>query len=69
VEELEMVGEQILYSNGSLSRVRRWIKGQHPHLGKIIYGLTGWETEVEIDVIKPLRLFSVVEEVNEDKIS
>jgi len=67
VEELEMVGEQILYSSGSFSRVRRWVKGKHPHLGRIIYGLTGWETEIDMDVIKPLRLFSVVEVANEDK--
>ena len=66
MEELEMVGEQILYSSGSFSHVRRWVKGKHPHLGKILYGLTGWETEIEMDVIK-LRLFSVVEVVNEDK--
>ena len=65
--ELEMVGEQILYESGSFSHVRRWVKGKHPHLGKILYGHTGWETEIEMDVIKPLRLFSVVEVVNEDK--
>jgi len=65
----EIVGEQILYSNGPFRRVRRWVKGKYPNLGRIIYGFTGWETEIEMDVIKPVRTFLVAEEVNEDKTS
>ena len=68
VEKLEMVHEEIIYSNGSFLHVRRWVKGKHPHLGKILYGFTGWETEITKSVVKPKHLF-VVKEENEDKTS
>ena len=64
MENIEMVGEQVLHSNGPFMHVRRWIKDKHPNLGKIHYGLTGWETQIEKDVIKPNYVF-VVEALNE----
>jgi hypothetical protein len=45
---------------GSLLHVKRWLKGVHPHLGKITWGLTGLETLVEKDLIKPSHFFIVV---------
>ena len=68
VEDLEVIYEEILHSNGPFCHIRYWVKGKHPPLGKILYGLTGWETEITESVIKPKHLF-VVEEASGDKTS
>lgn len=49
---MRILDEQVLYSNGKYKRVRRWLEGKHPHLGKLHHGWTGWETIQEVDVIE-----------------
>lgn len=56
---IEILDEQIIYQNGSYRRIKRWIKGVHPELGIIIFGLTGLETFIEKDVIVPKYVFMV----------
>lgn len=60
IDNIEILDEHIIYQNGPYKRIKRWIKGVHPQLGVVIKGLTGWETMVEKDVIKPLHKFQVV---------
>ncbi len=59
--EVEILDTQVLYQNGSFMRIRRWLKGVHPTRGQITKGYTGWETVEEIDVIKPMHVFRVVD--------
>lgn len=70
---MDVLDQEIIYQNRSFLRVRRWIRGIYPELGKIIIGLTGWETVVEKDVIIPQQKFNVIElnnfDENMDKIS
>ncbi len=61
--EIEILGEQIISQSGCYRRVRRWLKGVHPELGKIVQGYTGWETMQEIDVIKAMGTFYINEDV------
>jgi hypothetical protein len=56
---LEILDEQIVHQNNSFVKVKRWIKGRHPEMGKITWGYTGFETIVEKDVIKPSGFFEV----------
>jgi len=55
--EPEILGEQVISQNGSYKHVRRWLRGVHPELGKLVRGITGWETLQEIDVIKAKGTF------------
>ena len=56
--------EEVIFSNGNIRHVRRWIYGWVQGIGgKFTVGLTGSETIVELDVIKPLQKF----EVRDDK--
>lgn len=41
---IEILHEQLISQNKSLRRVKRWLKGNHPGLGTLIWGLTGMET-------------------------
>lgn len=60
--EPKLLGEEIISQQGSFSRVRRWYSGHHPELGILTTkGLTGNETIVEEDVIKPVVTIEVVE--------
>jgi len=57
----ELLDEKVICKRGGYWRVRRWFRGQHPELhGLIIRGVTGWETLVEVEVLKPLMQFLVV---------
>lgn len=56
----EVIDEEILYQNGSFSRRRRWLRGHHPHLGVLIWGLTGPETFQEICTVKPTITVTVL---------
>lgn len=60
-KELEVLDEQVLRSRGCFKVVRRWFKGQHPELGVIIQGLTGWETVVDQEVIVPMVKIHIVD--------
>lgn len=61
VDNIEVLDEKIVYQNGPFVRVKRWLKGIHPSLGVIMQGITGWETLVEKDVIRPTGTFYVYE--------
>ncbi len=57
---LEILSEQIISEQGSFKRVKRWVRGRHPHLGSLLWGLSGgWETVIEMDVITPMGFFKV----------
>lgn len=58
---MEVLDEQIVYQNGPFLRVKRWLRGSYPELGIIHCGLTGIETIVEKDVIRPIHTFSIYE--------
>jgi hypothetical protein len=62
-KELEILGEEILSQNGSFRQVRRWVRGMHPEIGVIVRGYTGWETMIDVSVIKPLLVVYVIPEV------
>lgn len=49
--DIEILSETVLFQNGPFKRVQRWLRGTHPDRGKIIRGLTGWETVEEKDII------------------
>lgn len=66
VDNIEVLGEEIVYRSGSFVRIKRWLRGVHPKLGTIVHGLTGWETLVEKDVIKPVHTFYVHDEKPND---
>lgn len=59
-QDFEIVGQKILRQNGSLTTVRYWLKG-HVHLkgGKWITGITGKETVVTVQELRPVKVFYV----------
>jgi hypothetical protein len=62
LDGIEVLDEKIVAQKGSLVRVKRWLRGSHPHLGAINpKGWAGIETVVEVDVIKPRTVFQVRE--------
>ncbi len=61
IDGIEILDEVILYQKGCFKRVKRWLRGRHPHLGILIQGYTGIETVVESDVIVPMATFEVVD--------
>jgi hypothetical protein len=62
VDGIEILDERILAQHGCFVRVKRWLRGAHPHLGVINpKGWTGVETVVEQDVIRPVATFYVGE--------
>ena len=64
--QLIILDEQVLYQSGSFRKVRRYVKGKHPHLGPMLVGWSGgWETIWETEVIRPIGVFRVVEEARE----
>jgi hypothetical protein len=58
---IELLDEHVLQKHGAFHRVRRWLRGAHPHLGVLTKGLTGEETLVEQDVIRPSMTFRVID--------
>lgn len=60
-KEIEILDEQIVSEKGSFVRIKRWLLGKHPALGQIMWGYTGWETYQEIDRIRPMKTFMVIE--------
>lgn len=59
---IEVLDEHVLWQHGYFKKVRRWLLGQHPSLGILHQGYAGWETIQEVDVISPLRIFTVLSE-------
>jgi hypothetical protein len=57
IDNPQVLGEQILYQQGSFKRVKRYLKGFHPELGKLYEGLSGKETIQEKDIITPVITF------------
>lgn len=58
---IEVLDEHIIEQRGCFKRVRRWLRGTHPHLGKLHHGYTGWETIQEVEVITAMKTFFVNE--------
>jgi len=59
---MTILNEEVIYSNGCLRRVKRWVKGWVPGInGKFIVGLTGRETEVVLDIVVASHIFEVTE--------
>ncbi len=60
---LEILDEIVLHSSetGTYKRVRRWIRGWHAELGSLIWGITGKETIIETDVVRPIGKFHVMQ--------
>lgn len=56
---IEMLDEWIVHQSGAFCSIKRWLKGAHPQYGTIVWGLTGWETLVELDVIRPHHIVQV----------
>jgi hypothetical protein len=53
---LEIVGKEVVREDGAFVRTRYWLRGHHYNFGfyaKYIQGLTGPETVVLVDTIKP----------------
>jgi hypothetical protein len=59
--DYEVLGEEVIWQNGPHRRVRRWLRGCHPHLGPLHLGWSGWETVVEVDLLRPTGTFRVEE--------
>lgn len=59
VSSPEVLGEIVLFQQGTFSRVRRYLRGWHPEAGTLHSGWQGPETIAEKDVIKPLGVFQV----------
>ena len=58
-ERPPLIGQKIIYKNGSFEVVKSWYEGWHPELGKPINGWSGKETEVEETRIMPVKTFKV----------
>ena len=58
---MKILHQEVIYSQGCFLRVKRWIKGwvKIPN-GKYIIGLTGRETEVVVEIIRPKHTFFVL---------
>lgn len=58
---VDVVGRETLTDAGTFKRERVWIRGAHPHLGKLHpRGWSGFETIVEREIISPLTTFKVI---------
>jgi hypothetical protein len=55
----QLLDQQVLHKRGPFQRVRRWWRGILPHKGRVIQGLTGWETLEEADRLMPAHTFAV----------
>ena len=60
-ENFELLSEKLLRQNGAISVVRRYYKGWFPQLPNAVLcvGWTGKETRQDIEVIKPIKTFTV----------
>ena len=59
----ELLNQEIVLQRGPFQRVRRWWRGIRPGKGRVIRGLTGWETVEEIDRLLPSHKFAVKEDL------
>lgn len=59
MEKLQILDERIIEEQGSFKRVRWFIQGHHPELGRLHFGWSGKETIIEKDVITPIKKFEV----------
>lgn len=60
-ETPEILNTEIIYQSGSFMRVRRWLKGAWPTRGTLTRGWTGMETIEEVDFIRPVGHYTVME--------
>ena len=57
----QLLDQQVIVQRGPFQRVKRWWRGIHPGKGRVILGLTGWETVEEIERVLPLHIFAIQE--------
>lgn len=57
-----VLSQETLYEGEGIKRVRQYLQGHHPKLGKLHQGWSGPETIVERDVIKAVGRFYVEKE-------
>lgn len=62
MKELKILGEEVLSDHRGLRRVRRYLKGWYPERGRLHIGRQKKETVEEIDVIRPIGVYEVVED-------
>lgn len=64
LDKYEILGKEVLFSNGSFQRVCYWIEGWHPELAhcgfaQLTWGWRGKETQLIRDEIHPKCIFKV----------
>jgi hypothetical protein len=59
--ELIILDTHTIQEHQGIKVIKMWIKGMHPDLGHITRGWTGWETVVEVKLVKYMRYFLVRE--------
>lgn len=52
-----VVGEQVVSIHGNTLTIRRYLKGWHPELGQLHWGLSGPETVVESTIVRLHKFF------------
>lgn len=57
--DIEILDEHIISEKGCYRFVRRWVRGWHPDLGQLTWGLAGKETVMEISVIRPTIVIEI----------
>ena len=58
----ELVGRRIVSKDGACYTVKEWYRGWLPGEGKLIYGWSGKETEVDTTKIRPIKIIYVEDE-------
>ena len=64
LKDCKILDAKVLYAQGSFSRVIYWVRGWVvPSIGtpRFIHGLTGRETAITVNYIKPVIIFEVEE--------
>ena len=54
-----ILSQEVLLDRGTFKRVRQYISGHHPLLGKLHEGWTGAETVIERDIVRAHKVFGV----------
>lgn len=57
--ETEVLDTLVISQVGSLRHVIRCIRGWHPELGRLQWGLQGQETVIETDTLTPIKVIQV----------
>lgn len=61
---LEVLDIKIIGKSGSFEKQLVYVKGHHPKLGQLIWGYQGDETVILREVIKPIIVVNVTEDLS-----